>query len=246
MERLRQIQARNRERATPGELARAQSLGDVEAVDCAVCDGSRFVGVRMAEGKPAVAVPCECMPLEERAEFAGIDRRYWGATLDTFKTAPGKNAALAFARAWDGAESVVLWGDVGRGKTHLGCGLLLVNLEQSRPARFVSVAQLMDELKARFDDDAKEQSQAYFDRIANQPVLMLDDLGKEQDTPWTRERMSTLLDRRYRGQLTTIITTNLTHAEVAARYGTHLADRLYEWKWVEVGGVSVRKEGVPA
>lgn len=243
MDRLKLIQERNRKHATAGELSRARALGDIEDVACGICEGTRFVGVRMAEGRPAVPVPCDCMPLVERAEFAGIDRRYLHATIENFRPAPGKNIAKAFAESWDGHESVVFWGDVGRGKTHLGCALLNKNLAKSRPAKFISVAQMMDELKARFDDDAKEQSQAYFDRIAREPVLMLDDLGKEQDTAWTRERMSTLLDRRYRTEATTILTTNLTHELIAYRYGAHLADRLYEWKWVEVGGVSVRREG---
>lgn len=196
----------------------------------------------MKPGELAIHAPCECQPLEARAAYAGIPARYRSATLDVFRLERGKTAGLEAARTWDRRKSIVLWGQVGTGKTHLGCGMLLGLLAQGLPARFVSVAQFMDELKARFDEGAKEQSQAYFDRIAHEHVLMLDDLGKEQDTPWTRERVSTLIDRRYQSQGPTILTTNLKHIEIAERYGAHLADRLYDWRWLEIGGVSMRRE----
>lgn len=204
------------------------------------------MGYRVKPGALAVHAPCSCQPLAARARGAGIDSKFLTATLASFRPLPGKQAALAFAERWDGRRSVVLWGAVnGAGKTHLGTSLLLLNLERGMPARCVSVADFMDGLRARFDDE-REQSQAYFDRVSHEPVLMLDDLGKEQDTPWTRERMSTLIDRRYKTEATTIVTTNLTHRGIAERYGTHLADRLNEWAFVEVGGASMRRAEVPA
>lgn len=246
LDHLRAYQAKQREiasRHSPVEIERAKALGDIEVDRCDQCDGARWVGVRMNPGGLAVPVPCRaCTTLEERAQNAGIEARYRSATIETFQPEPGKERALEFARDWDCRYSVVFTGDVGRGKTHLGCGLLHRAIDRDLPARFVSVAELMDELKARFDDGAKEQSQAYFERIVSVHVLMLDDLGKEQDTPWTRERVSTLIDRRYKSELPTIVTTNLTHKEIAERYGRHLGDRLYEWAWIRVEGVSMRRE----
>lgn len=246
LESLKAYQAVEREAASrhsPGEIERAAALGDLHENRCENCDGARWVGVRMSAGATAVAVPCrECTTLEERAANAGIESRYRSATVESFRPEPGKERAVEFAREWDARRSVVFTGDVGRGKTHLGCGLVHKAIDRGLPARFVSIAELMDELKARFDDGAKEQSQAYFDRTIQTHVLMLDDLGKEQDTPWTRERVSTLIDRRYKSELPTIVTTNLTHKDIAERYGRHLGDRLYEWAWVPVEGVSMRRE----
>lgn len=198
--------------------------------------------MQLDKSLPPVPVPCQCMPLDERAAACGIDRRYRSATLDSFEPREGKRGALEWCRSWDCRGSLVMTGDVGRGKTHLGCGLLLRAIERGLPARFVSVAGLMDELKARFGDGASEQSEAYFGRVAGAHVLMLDDLGREQDTNWTRERVSTLLDARYRTQRPTIVTTNLTLADMAKRYGPHIADRLLSWTWIEVGGASMRRE----
>lgn len=200
------------------------------------------MSVKLDATMPAVAVPCTCMPLAERAAHAGIDARYRAATFATFEARDGKREALAWAREWDHKRSVVLTGDVGRGKTHLACAMALTAVERFLPVRFVAVPDLMDDLRARFDDGAQEQSQVLFARVARTHVLVLDDVGKEQDTAWTRERVSTLLDARYRTQLPTIVTTNFSHRDIANRYGAPLADRLFDWQWVPVGGVSMRRE----
>lgn len=241
MEALKRWQAAQRSAASPSEIARAEALGDRRDELCPKCDGARMVAVRSAPGQLAVAMPCECMPLEERAALAGIPRMFEAATLDTFERRRGSVEAWEFATQWDGQRSAVLWGANGTGKTRLGCGMLLSRLERGFQARFVSAADLMDDMQARFGKDT-ESSQEYLQRVSREPLLMLDDVGAEGDSPWTVQRMTTLIDRRYRSEFPTILTTNLTHREIAERYGRRLADRLYLWSFIEVGGGSVRRE----
>lgn len=243
-----ETQILRRRSGSQAEVARAEALGDLADLygSCANCDGARFV--RIPPVPPALIpprVPCwECVPIATMARWAGVDRRFQDATLATFSPLEGKRAGLETARAWDGRRPVVITGLQGRGKTRLGVGMLLQAITRGADARFYYVPDLLDDLKARFGDDLEEQSQALFDRIANTPVLMLDDLGKEGGTPWAVERVSTLLDRRYRREMATIITTNLDHLELARRYSNSTADRLFEAEWIELGGVSVRKDGV--
>ena len=237
--RLKALQEVERKAASPAELARAAALGDLRAADaCEHCGGARFVGVKVREGEPAVAVPCwECVTLEDRAQWAGVPRKFLKADVASMN--------VGFKHAWQldkRSASLVLRGDVGTGKTYLACALLRQRLERGQAGRFVAVADLMDELKARFGDGAAEQSEAYFDRLAGEPFLVLDDVGAEQETPWTRERVASLIDRRYRAEAPTILTTNLTHRELAERYGKRLADRLNEWVWAELTGPSLRRE----
>ena len=238
VEMLRRVQERERRLASPSELARAEALGDRRANVCEHCQGARVVGVKVREGDPPAAVPCwECVTLEERAEWAGIPRKFIGADVGALS-----GAARILARDWRGERSLVLAGDVGTGKSYLACALLRRRLERGQPGRFVSVADLMDELKARFGDGAAEQSEAYFDRLASEPLLVLDDVGAEHNTEWSAQRVAALIDRRYRSEAPTIITTNLTHQELAVRYGKRLADRLNEWAWAVLNGPSLRRE----
>ena len=239
VEMLRTIQERQRRFASPTELARAEALGDLrEADSCEHCGGARFVGVKAREGEPAVAVPCwECVTLEERAQWAGVPRKFLNADVGALS-----GAARVLARDWTGARSLVLRGDVGTGKTYLACALLRRRLERGQAGRFVAVADLMDELKARFGDGAAEQSEAYFERLAGEPFLVLDDVGAEYESAWSAQRVAALIGRRYDAEAPTILTTNLTHRELAQRYGKRLADRLNEWVWAELTGPSLRRE----
>lgn len=236
VEMLRKVQERERRFASPSELARAEALGDLQAIAsvCEHCQGARFVGVSVRDGEPPVAVPCwQCVTLEERAQMAGIPRKFLRADVGAVKRTVVQNLNVT--------RSLVLCGDVGTGKTYLACALLRRRLERGQTGRFVGVADLMDELKARFGGEG-EQSEAYFDRLAGESFLVLDDVGAEHNTEWSAQRVAALIDKRYRSEALTVITTNLTHQEIAFRYGKRLADRLNEWEWAALTGPSLRRE----
>lgn len=236
---LRRFQERNRAEATAGELLRAELLGDSrEENECKTCGGAQFFLVKTDPKRAGFPVTCECVPLSIRAAMAGIPERYRGSTFETFDAMPGKDEARARALAWDGTASVVLCGLWGVGKTHLACAMALSQIRKNRPVRFEDVKGFLDELKARFGTD---QVQPYYERVADFPgVLVLDDLGAEQDGEWAEAQLRSLLNRRYSRRLTTVITTNLGHTAITNRIGGAVASRLSEWHWIVVEGVDVR------
>lgn len=63
-------------------------------------------------------------------------------------------------------------------------------------------------------------------------ILLLDDLGCEPENciiyGTSYHPISEIIYHRYRNQLTTILTTNLTDNELASRYGPRIMDRLEE------------------
>lgn len=237
---LRKFQARNRAEATPAELLRAERLGDVldSESGCEVCGGAQFVLVKVDPMRPGIGVPCSCVPLSVRAGMAGIPERYQGATFETFDALAGKDEARAEALVWDGRGSVVLCGLWGVGKTHLACSMAISQIKRGRPVRFSDTKAFLDELKARFGTD---QVQPYYERVADFPgVLVLDDLGAEQDSEWAEAQLRALLNHRYSRRFTTLVTTNMGHTEVGKRLGGAVASRLSEWHWIMVGGADVR------
>jgi DNA replication protein DnaC len=86
-------------------------------------------------------------------------------------------AALAAGGYIDAGEPVVLLGDSGTGKTHLLIGLGLAACEQGRRVRYVTCAQLANELVEAADD---RQLSRVVGRYARLDLLLLDELGYVQ------------------------------------------------------------------
>ena len=66
---------------------------------------------------------------------------------------------------------------------------------------------------------------AWFARLERVSVLLLDDIGKEQDER-VKSAIFELLDKRHAGRRVTLATSNLSAADFAVRYGEALADRM--------------------
>ena len=65
-------------------------------------------------------------------------------------------------------------------------------------------------------------------RRHNARILLLDDVGQGNASEWVREKITALVDRRYRNVGGLVITTNLTKDEMAAHMGFRLASRLWD------------------
>lgn len=239
LESYRAAAERNRRHATEAEIEYASKMARERV--CGACGGVGFLMDRAPGSRTGRPVWCSCVPLTARAAASGIPPRYTQATLETFKPLPEKTRALEWCKQWDGKQSVLLVGATwGTGKTHLGVGLLMKALEDGKRVRFTPVPTFLDEVKARFDSNG-EQAHAYAERIANEPILMLDDLGQERATEWTRGELRKLFETRWAKQLTTIVTTNLeTESALADYVGGAVASRLKEATWLRVAGQDMR------
>lgn len=222
---------------------------------CDYCLDAQIVPTRKHEARPGKwiadwqsIVRCpKCVPLEARIAEAGIDSRNATARVEALRVREGNLEAVSYAHSWRGDASVVLAsrdhpGDnlYGTGKSYIAAAMLTRLIERGLRCRFMAAQDFLEQMKQRFDG-AGEQAQAYADRIAAEPVLCLDDFGKAQDTDWARAQMHRLLDARYRAQLVTVVTTNLTSpGAVAQACGGSVASRLLEADWLYVGGDDMR------
>lgn len=95
--------------------------------------------------------------------------------------APSINAAtiatLASCAYLDAGEPVVLLGDSGTGKSHLLIGLGVAACEQGRRVRYVTAAQLVNELVEAADERRLSRLVARYGRLE---MLCLDELGYVQ------------------------------------------------------------------
>ena len=90
---------------------------------------------------------------------------------------PATIAALASCAYLDAGEPVVLLGDSGTGKSHLLIGLGLAGCEQGRRVRYITAAQLVNELAEAADERRLSRLVARYGRL---DLLCLDELGYVQ------------------------------------------------------------------
>ena len=90
---------------------------------------------------------------------------------------PATIATLASGNYLDAGEPVVLLGDSGTGKSHLLIGLGVAACEQGRRVRYVTAAQLVNELVEAADDRKLSRLVARYGRL---DLLCLDELGYVQ------------------------------------------------------------------
>ena len=108
-------------------------------------------------------------------------------------------------------KGIYLTGSFGSGKTYLIASLL--NEMAKKGVRSISVyfPDFLRSLKASFSSDYGEK----YDEIKNVPLLLIDDIGAENISNWSRDDiLGPLLQHRMSNHLITFFTSNLTLEEL--------------------------------
>ncbi|MBA7533342.1 Chromosomal replication initiator protein DnaA [subsurface metagenome] len=137
-------------------------------------------------------------------------------------------AALAFVSGKAKHHFLTFVGEPGRGKTHLALGIGWHWLENNLGlVKYYQVETLLDDLRHGFRADTDERAQQFDEllkRIKEVPLLILDDLGVEQSTPWARAKLDEIIDYRYIRGEKTILTTNLAPEKLQDRISSRLGE----------------------
>lgn len=127
--------------------------------------------------------------------------RFSSADLADFEGRPFHPDLVGWSQDPDG-RNLLLFGPVGTGKTRAALAACRAANDAGLEVRYLLVAEALDLLRPGGPEGALDDLSAC-DR------LILDDLGSERPTDWTAERLGILLDRRWRDERPTAITTNL-------------------------------------
>jgi DNA replication protein DnaC len=190
---------------------------------CQKCHDVGYVRADVPYGHEAFgkAIKCTCTEAREKIEkqqalesMSGVMHydRYKDADFEHFqKRLPGVkeayNAAFTFAHDPDGWLALV--GPFGCGKTHLAVAIAKVRLAAGASVLVQTVPDLLDNLRTTFDPRAEVLSfNDLFDHMKTADLLVLDDYGAENTTPWAVEKLFQILNYRYNMALPTVITTN--------------------------------------
>lgn len=105
---------------------------------------------------------------------------------------------------------LLLWGDVGTGKSFVAACIANALLEQGIPVLMTNFSKILNQMGAIYS----EERYRYIASFSNYSLLILDDLGIERSTEYALEQVYAVIDERYKSGLPVIITTNLKIAEI--------------------------------
>lgn len=164
-------------------------------------------------------------------DFASLRLDYYDNAVDPkLGVSPREHMAdiIAYCRDYTAAfaphsDSLLLQGATGIGKTHLCLAIARGVTEQGFGVVYGSVQPLIRRLEAehfgREQGDSEEQ-------LISCDLLVLDDLGMEFDTPFSRACLYNILNARLLEGRPTVVSTNLSISAMKERYGDQIASRI--------------------
>ena len=141
-----------------------------------------------------------------------------------------KNYALRVARHYfnGGKGNAIILGKAGRGKTHLAIAIAKkLNIDfkannEPKSVLFMNVPTMFQKIQSGFNRTDARTTDEWLDLLKKVDYLILDDFGKGEQAPWKMDFLYNLLDARDK----TIITTNLTGAEMKQTFDSSLVSRV--------------------
>jgi DNA replication protein DnaC len=211
--------------------------------NCPYCGGIGYLREDVPVGHPNFGKLQICTCRRANINITVKDRLYALSHLDelhemTFNTfKPRGNSALAkiqadaieaaYERSENYAKSLHGWlllqGKYGSGKTHLAAAIANFAVEMGVPTLFLTVPDLLDTLRFSYDSE-NVTFEERFEEIRNSKLLVLDDFGTQNATPWAQEKLFQIINYRYINKLSTIVTTNLSLNEIEPRIRSRLQD----------------------
>lgn len=168
---------------------------------------------------------------------AKVPTIYDGLTLETWidevvRRGGDRQQATALIRAlrrWlETPAWLLLLGPPSTGKTGIAIALMWELAGRGIGVYFVNASDMVMRLRGTFDRPELSEVEM-FDSLAESPVLVIDDLGKQAMTPYARELFYRLFNARWGSGLRTIVPSNLAKAEeLKAHVGEAVYDRLIQ------------------
>ena len=225
---------------------------------CPICDDTGWKTIEL-DGVPRVT-RCDCWhqrSFESLLKSARIPRRYTHCEFSNFDRHTDSQIE-AFRRAVRivedfpaNAKGLLLYGDNGVGKTHLAVAILRETIRR-KAARgvFYETPELLKLIRNTYNNQVETTELQVLEPVLHADLLVLDDLGRENKSPWVEEMLGLVINTRYNERRLTICTSNLADIEnteptsFAFQLGLRIRSRLKEMcEWVRVDGVDTRDVG---
>jgi DNA replication protein DnaC len=212
--------------------------------NCPICQGVGFYRMEVPVGHPEFGRIhiCTCRQQEvvqqvhqRLTRFANLEAVHQ-FTFDTFQPEGRQGTltptqAISLRTAYKTCQSyagnlegwLLLMGPFGCGKTHLAAAIANQSVSLGVPTLFLTVPDLLDWLRFAYQDKETTFEQR-FEEIRNIQLLVMDDFGTENATPWSQEKLFQIINHRYLNRLPLVITTNQPMDTIEERIRSRLQD----------------------
>lgn len=206
---------------------------------------------------------CDCLMklynAEATADLSSLlragDESFEKFSLDWYDDATGAREQMAmtrdFAREYaerftPGAPNLLLQGGTGLGKTYLSACIARVVSARGCSVAYETASTCLaafEAAKFRPFTPAGEQGQARVEQYLSCDLMILDDLGTEMISPYSVSALYTLINTRLVNGRATIISTNLTDADLQRCYSPQILSRLEgEYQTLPFLGTDIRRQ----
>jgi len=179
--------------------------------------------------------PCVCRT--QMTEQRNMDELYQMSNLDAFASKDFLNfdpeVSETVTRAWEIARDfathpegwLLMLGGFGTGKTHLAAAIANYVVQRHQMQVYFAVApDLLHHLRSAYAPNSNITYDERFEQIRSVYLLVIDDLGAEQSTPWAAEKLYQIFNYRYNNRLPTVITSNSDLDSLDPRIRSRLCD----------------------
>jgi DNA replication protein DnaC len=208
-----------------------------ECLDCRKISRTKYEANREAQEKaeriaallskkPEYVKTCGIPPLFQNKGFTEFDKKR-GGNVGKVCDACQEYAELFPMNGNPQYQSLLLYGGNGLGKSHLAAaiGLRILERWQGEPSfcmvKFISEPELINSIQATFNYSNEEQlyresADLIVSKCINTPLLILDDVAKEQrqNMEFVRRTLFHVIDGRYKRGKPIVLTTNKTDLQL--------------------------------
>lgn len=198
--------------------------------DCLLCNDTGYVSGKVCECVRKLANSIMLseftkeMPLDD-CKFENFDLKYYPNKDDNRRMTAILKLCKEYVINFDPSSSpnLLFFGASGLGKTHLTLAIVSGVIEKGYAPIYGPCENLFSLIeKEKFAGENKGSYEA----MINCDLLVLDDLGAEMSTAFSKAALYNLINTRMLSKKPTIINTNLTIKEIEERYSARVASRL--------------------
>ncbi|MFG6374144.1 MAG: ATP-binding protein [Oscillospiraceae bacterium] len=197
---------------------------------CLVCSDRGFVDGKICSCRQAVLNQlvyeqlCDVSPARE-CSFQNFNLGYYDQGIRPLMGRVVESCQRYVRDFGPNSKNLLFMGTTGLGKTHLSLAIAEGVAHKGHLVMYVSAPHLMDELeRGKFQKD--EAALEFREIIFGCDLLVIDDLGTEMVTSYTRSEVYDLVNTRLNTSHPTIINTNLTLQQIEGIYTSRVYSRI--------------------